>query len=179
MMAKIRAASAPAPSTVPRASTRPAPRSALSGRTMAATTSAARPNVTSNQKIPRQLHTPTSAPPRTGPSASENPETAAQTPSARWRLRREAVPSVTARVSASATPLAPAGDGQLGTPLGVFQVGKTAEARDGHLPDAVQVDRAAYLVLQQRRAEQQQVPVHRGLRRRRDDDRADRRGRPH
>jgi hypothetical protein len=54
---------------------------------MAATASAARPNVTSNQKIPRQLHTPTSAPPRTGPSASENPETAAQTPSARLRLR--------------------------------------------------------------------------------------------
>jgi hypothetical protein len=54
---------------------------------MAATTSAARPKVTSNQKIPRQLHTPTSAPPRTGPSASENPDTAAQTPSARLRLR--------------------------------------------------------------------------------------------
>ena len=87
MTPKIRAANAPAPSTVPGTSTRPAPGSALSGRTMAATTSAARPKVTSNQKIPRQLHTPTSAPPRTGPSASENPDTAAQTPSARLRLR--------------------------------------------------------------------------------------------
>src|SRR5271167_155225 len=44
-----------------------------------ATTSAARPKVTSNQKIPRQLHAPTSVPPRTGPSASENPDIAAQT----------------------------------------------------------------------------------------------------
>jgi hypothetical protein len=72
---------------VPGQSTRPACGSALSGRTRAATTSAARPKVTSNQKIPRQLHTPVSAPPRTGPSASENPETAAQLPSARLRLR--------------------------------------------------------------------------------------------
>src|SRR5882757_1438884 len=56
--------------------------------------------------------------------------------------RREAVPSVTARVSPSATPLAPAGSGQLGAPLRVLQVGQPAEARDGHLPDAAQVDRA-------------------------------------
>src|SRR5215469_11261440 len=89
-MPKISAARAPAPSTVPGTSTRPAPGSALSGRIMAATSTAARPKVTSNNMIPRQLHTPTSAPPRTGPSASEKPDTAAQTPSARLRLRSSA-----------------------------------------------------------------------------------------
>ena len=40
-----------------------------------------------NQKIARQLHTPTSAPPRTGPTASASPDTAAHTPIARDRLR--------------------------------------------------------------------------------------------
>src|SRR5690349_11035926 len=288
MMPKIRAASAPPPSTVPGTSTRPACGSALSGRTMAATASAARPNATLNQKIPRQFHAPTSAPPRTGPSASENPDTAAQTPSARLRLRSSgyscriidkvpgslaAAPSpmtdraamsipmlgataasaapaqytpapasmiflrpnlspsipkasiklanvrayaptthcsaetppcrsdgmlasatlttvlsrkvrnstvhrqarargrrrgvsmpALACASVSATPLAPADSGQLGAPLGVLQVGKPAEARDGYLPDAVQVDGGADLVLQQRRAEQQDLVVHRGLR---------------
>src|SRR5690349_22426659 len=77
---------------------------------------------------------------------------------ARARGRRRAVsPSVMARVSASATPLAPANGGQLGAPLRVLQVGQPAEARDGHLPRAVQVDGVAHLVLQQRRAEQQEV----------------------
>ena len=59
----------------------------LSGKAKAAAARARSPNVTSNQKIPRQLHAPTRVPPSTGPSASENPETAAQTPSARLRLR--------------------------------------------------------------------------------------------
>src|SRR6059058_5920389 len=92
--------------------------------------------------------------------------------------RREVRRSVAAGVSASVTLSVPAGSGQLGTALGVLQVGQPAEARDGHLPDAAQVDRRAYLVLQQRRVKQQKIPVHGGLRGRRDDHRADRRGRP-
>src|SRR3984893_6237262 len=85
---------------------------------------------------------------------------------ARARGRRRAVSLPAAPdASASATPLAPAGGGQLGAPLGVLQVGQPAEARDGYLPDAVQVDRGAHLVLQHRRAEQQDLVVHRGLRR--------------
>src|SRR5579862_7600237 len=72
---------------------------------------------------------------------------------ARASGRRREVPMPAAgRASASATPLAPAGGGQLGTALGVLQVGQPAEARDGHLPHAVQVDRAAHLVLQHRGA---------------------------
>src|SRR3984893_13894739 len=83
---------------------------------------------------------------------------------ARGRRREVSVPT-SACASASAIPLAPASGGQLGAPLGVLQVGQPAEARDGHLPNAVQVDRGAHLVLQQRRAEQQDLVVHRGLRR--------------
>src|SRR5436190_17262070 len=84
--------------------------------------------------------------------------------SARGR-RREVSPPAAAGASASVTSLVPAGSGQLGAPLGVLQVGQPAEARDGYLPDAVQVDRGAHLVLQQRRAEQQDLVMHRGLRR--------------
>src|SRR5579859_1837973 len=83
---------------------------------------------------------------------------------ARGRRRGASIPTA-ACASVSATALAPADGGQLGTPLGEVQVGQPAEARDGHLPDAVQVDGLAHLVLQQRRAEQQDVVVHRGLRR--------------
>src|ERR1700733_13263187 len=79
---------------------------------------------------------------------------------ARARGRRRAVSAPAA--SASATSLVPAGGGQFGAPLGVLEVGQPAEARDGHLPDAVQVDRGADLVLQQRRAEEQDLVVHRG-----------------
>src|SRR5579862_4141349 len=85
---------------------------------------------------------------------------------ARARRRESSVPTA-ASASVSATPLAPADSGQLGAPLGVLQIGQPTEARDGHLPDAVQVDRCAYLVLQQRGAEQQDLVVHRGLRWRR------------
>src|SRR6476646_3437357 len=73
---------------------------------------------------------------------------------ARGRRREVSTPTL-ACASASVISLAPAGSGQLGAPLGVLQVGKPAEACDGHLPDAVQVDRGAHLILQQRRAEQQ------------------------
>src|SRR4029077_14208378 len=65
---------------------------------------------------------------------------------ARGRRREVGMPTV-ACVSASVIRLAPAGCGQLGAPLGIFQVGQPAEARDGHLPGAVQVDRGADLVL--------------------------------
>src|SRR6516164_8745227 len=79
--------------------------------------------------------------------------------------RRDVSPPAVACASASAIPLAPTDSGQLGTVLGVLQVGQPAEACDGYLPGAVQVDRGAHLVLQQRRAEQQDLVVHRGLRR--------------
>src|SRR5690348_2983288 len=82
---------------------------------------------------------------------------------ARGRRREVTMPTL-ACASASVIRLAPAGSGQLGAPLGVLQVGQPAEARDGYLPGAVQVDRGAHLVLQQRRAEQQDLVVHRGLR---------------
>src|SRR5579859_6589472 len=72
---------------------------------------------------------------------------------ARGRRRGASMP-ILACASVPATPLAPADSGQLGAPLGVLQVGQPAEARDGDLPDAVQVDRCAHLVLQQRRAEE-------------------------
>src|SRR5260221_1336241 len=85
---------------------------------------------------------------------------------ARARGRRREVSTPTAAsASASATPLAPADSGQLGARLGVLQVGQPAEACDAYLPDAVQVDREAHLLLQQRRAEQQDLVVHPGLRR--------------
>src|SRR5215467_10584964 len=90
MIANTSAASDDAPSTVPTVSTLPALGSALSGSTIAPAARTASPNVTSNQKMPRQLQSPTSSPPSTGPSASEKPETAAQTPSARFRLRSSA-----------------------------------------------------------------------------------------
>src|SRR5215468_9315621 len=75
---------------------------------------------------------------------------------AKGRRREVSMPTL-ACASASVISLAPAGRGQLGAPLGVLQVGEPAEAGDGDLPDAVQVDRCADLVLQQRRAEQQDV----------------------
>src|SRR5580704_2273915 len=85
---------------------------------------------------------------------------------ARARGRRRGVSMPTAAcASVSATLLAPADSGQLRAPLGVLQVGQPAEAGDGYLPDAIQVDRRAHLVLQQRRAKQQDLIVHRGLRR--------------
>src|SRR5205807_1364188 len=86
---------------------------------------------------------------------------------ARGRRREVSVPA-SACASASAIPLAPADGGQLRAPLGVLQVGQSAEARDGYLPDTVLVNRGPHLVLQKRRAEQQDLVVHRGLGRRRD-----------
>src|SRR5437868_13277554 len=46
--------------------------------------------------------------------------------------RREVRRSVAVGVSASVTLSVPAGSGQLGTALGILQVGQRAEARDGH-----------------------------------------------
>src|SRR5215469_11144506 len=74
--------------------------------------------------------------------------------------RREVSVATLACASASVIPLAPAGGGQLGAPLGVLQVGQPAEACDGYLPDAVLVNRGADLVLQLRRAEQQDLVMH-------------------
>src|SRR5690348_18256865 len=74
MIANTNVASAPAPRTVPAVSTRAAVGSELSGRMTAATISAASPNARLNQKMPRQLHTPVSTPPTTGPAASANPD---------------------------------------------------------------------------------------------------------
>src|SRR5580693_6859414 len=82
---------------------------------------------------------------------------------ARGRRREMSVPTL-ACARASVIPLAPAGSRQLRAPLRVLQVGQPAEACDGYLPDAAQVDRGAHLVLQQRRAQQQDLVVHRGLR---------------
>ena len=87
MIANTNAASAPAPSRVPAVSTRAAAGSALSGRMTAATTRAASPNARLNQKMPRQLHSPTRIPPTTGPAASASPDVAAHTPIARLRAR--------------------------------------------------------------------------------------------
>src|SRR5437588_4099742 len=58
---------------------------------------------------------------------------------ARGRRREVSLPAAPC-ATAPATPLAPASGGQLGTPLGVLQVGQPAEACDGYLPRAVQVD---------------------------------------
>ena len=85
MIANMSAASAPAPRTVPSVSTRAAVGSELSGTVTAATIRATRPNTRLNQKIPRQLHAPTIAPPITGPRASASPETADQMPIAQAR----------------------------------------------------------------------------------------------
>src|SRR5215470_1875458 len=79
--------------------------------------------------------------------------------------RREATMPAAACASASATSLPPADSGQLGARRGVLQVGQPAEARDADLPDAAGVDSDAHLLFQQRRAEQQHLVVHRGLRR--------------
>ena len=87
MIANTNVASAPAPRIVPAVSTRAAVGSALSGRMTAATMSAASPNARLNQKMPRQLHTPVSTPPTTGPAASANPDVAAHTPTARFLAR--------------------------------------------------------------------------------------------
>src|SRR5260370_9484001 len=83
---------------------------------------------------------------------------------ARGRRREVSVPTL-ACASASVISLAPTGSRQLRAPLGVLQVGQPAEACDGYLPDAVQVDGGAYLVLQQRRAKQQDLIVDPRLRR--------------
>ena len=88
MIANTRVASTAAPSSAPAVSTRYASGSALSGRITAPSTRAARPNNRLNQKMARQFHAPTSAPPITGPSARARPDTAAQMPMARSRLRR-------------------------------------------------------------------------------------------
>src|SRR6478752_321801 len=87
MIAKTNVASAPAPRIVPAVSTRDAVGSALSGKMTAATIKAASPNARLNQKMPRQLHTPVSTPPTTGPAASANPDVAAHTPTARFLAR--------------------------------------------------------------------------------------------
>ena len=87
MIAKTNVASAPAPRIVPAVSTRDAVGSALSGKMTAATIRAASPNARLNQKMPRQLHTPVSTPPTTGPAASANPDVAAHTPMARFLAR--------------------------------------------------------------------------------------------
>src|SRR6516165_4293627 len=87
MIANTNVASAPAPRMVPAVSTRAAVGSELSGRMTAATISAASPNARLNQKMPRQLHSPVSTPPTTGPAASANPDVAAQMPTARFLAR--------------------------------------------------------------------------------------------
>src|SRR5260370_42143183 len=79
--------------------------------------------------------------------------------------RREASMPTAACASASATPLTPADSRQLGARPGVLQVGQPTEACDAYLPDAVQADSGAHLLLQQRRAEQQDLVAHPGLRR--------------
>ena len=66
-------------------STRAAVGSELSGTVTAAAMSAMRPKTRLNQKIPRQFHAPTMAPPITGPRASASPETADQMPTAQAR----------------------------------------------------------------------------------------------
>src|ERR1700741_1072186 len=85
--------------------------------------------------------------PRTALSRKVRNSTVHRQARARGRRRGASMPSL-ACASVSATALAPADSGQLRAPLGVLQVGKPAEARDGYLPDAVLVDRGADLVLQ-------------------------------
>ena len=87
MMAKTMAVRAVADRTVPGMSTRWASGSELSGSTITPATKAASPNATLNQKMARQSHSPTSAPPMTGPTARARPDTPAQTPTARLRMR--------------------------------------------------------------------------------------------
>src|SRR5215472_2846534 len=84
-------------------------------------------------------------------------------PRARGRRRKLTGPTA-AGASASATRLAPADGGQLGARLRDRQFCQPAEAQDAYLPDSVDVDRGAHLILQQRRAEQQNLVVHRCLR---------------
>src|SRR5215469_6767393 len=86
--------------------------------------------------------------------------------SARGR-RRDLMMTAAAGASASATLLAPADSGRLGPRIRRRQACQPAEALDAHLPDAVEVDSGAHLFLQERRAEQQDLVVHCGLRRRR------------
>ena len=71
-------------------STRAAVGSELSGTVIATAMSAMRPKNRLNQKMPRQLHTPTSRPPMTGPRASASPATADQMPTAQARSRLSA-----------------------------------------------------------------------------------------
>ena len=87
MIANTNVASVPAPSSVPAVSTRAAVGSALSGRMTTATISTASPKNRLNQKMPRQLHSPMSTPPTTGPMASAKPDVPAHTPMARLRAR--------------------------------------------------------------------------------------------
>ena len=110
MIANTRAARTAAPISAPAVSTRCASGSALSGRIMAPSTSAASPKTRLNQKMARQFHTPTSAPPTTGPSARARPDTAAQTPMARSRLRRSvyrcrSIDSVPGSLAAAPSPM--------------------------------------------------------------------------
>ena len=87
MTANVKAVSAATPISAPAVSTRCASGSALSGSTSRPAASAASPKARLNQKMPRQLHTPTSAPPMTGPAARARPDTADHTPSARVLTR--------------------------------------------------------------------------------------------
>ena len=63
MIANVKAVSAATPISAPAVSTRCASGSALSGSTSGPAASAASPKARLNQKMPRQLQTPTSAPP--------------------------------------------------------------------------------------------------------------------
>src|SRR5215469_4214193 len=85
---------------------------------------------------------------------------------ARGRRREPTMPGA-AGASASAMRLAPADSWRLGASIRGRQLDQPAETRDAYLPDAVKIDRRADLILQERRAEEQDLVVHRGLRRRR------------
>ena len=108
--AKTSAVSAAAPRIAPGMSTRCASGSALSGSTISPATSAARPKNRLNQKIARQSHTPTSAPPKTGPTARARPDTAVQTPRALVRVRSSvyrcrSIDSVPGSLAAAPSPI--------------------------------------------------------------------------
>src|SRR5215469_6155022 len=92
--------------------------------------------------------------------------------------RRELTMAAAAGARASATRLTAADGGQLGSRIRNRQLGQPAETRSTYLPDAAEVDRRAHLILEQRRAEQQDLVVHRGPRRRGNRHRTDGRGGP-
>src|SRR5215469_8204709 len=85
---------------------------------------------------------------------------------ARGRRRDLTMPAA-GGASASVTRLAPTDSGRLWPGLRNSQGCEPAETRDAYLPDAVEIDRGAHPVLQQRRPEQQDLVMHCGLRRRR------------